>query len=139
MKFIHITDVHLVGDKGALNGLVPFVHLDACLNDVVQWHRDASFCVISGDLAEFAETNAYQALKMRLSSFPLPCFLMIGNHDNRTVFQSVFPKHPKDSNGYIQHRFEKNGCVFLFLDTKKEGCGVHEGQLCADQIGRAHV
>jgi Icc protein len=134
MKFIHITDVHLVGDSGALNGMVPSVRLDACLNDVVQWHRDASFCVISGDLAEFAELKAYQALKMRLRSFPLPCFLMIGNHDNRAVFQSVFPKHPKDSHGYVQHRFEKNGCVFLFLDTKKEGRGIHEGQLCGDRL-----
>ena len=134
MKFIHITDIHLVGDVGALNGMVPSARLDACLNDVVQWHSDASFCVISGDLAEFAELNAYQSLKMMLRSFPLPCFLMIGNHDNRTVFQSAFPKHPRDPNGFVQHRFEKNGCVFLFLDTKKEGLGVHKGQLCADRL-----
>ena len=71
---------------------------------------------------------------MRLRSFPLPCFLMIGNHDNRAVFQKVFPEHPKDSNCYVQHRFEKNNCVFLFLDTKKEGHGVHEGQLCGDRL-----
>ena len=30
MKFIHITDVHLVGDNGGLNGTVPSMRLDAC-------------------------------------------------------------------------------------------------------------
>jgi len=55
MKFIHITDVHLVGDNGGLNGTVPSMRLDACLTDVVQWHSDASFCVISGDLKDEAQ------------------------------------------------------------------------------------
>ena len=77
------------------------------------------FCVISGDLAEFAEVEAYQALKARLAVYPLPCFLLIGNHDDRTVFQSVFPDHPKDMNEFVQHRFEMEQGVFLFLDTTK--------------------
>jgi len=134
MKFIHVTDIHLVGDDGSLEGLVPSERLDACLHDIIHWHKDASFCVISGDLAESADPKAYQILEMKLRSFPLPCFLLIGNHDNRNVFQSVFNRHPKDPNGYVQHRFEKNGRVFLFLDTNKEGCDVHEGQLCADRL-----
>lgn len=127
-----MTDIHLVGDVGSLNGMVPSERLDACLNDILHWHEDASFCVISGDLAEFAEPKAYQILEMRLRSFPLPCFLLIGNHDIRNVFQSVFDRHPKDPNGYVQHIYEKDGRVFLFLDTKKEGRGIHEGQLCGD-------
>lgn len=134
MKFIHITDIHLVGNSGKLKGMAPSERLNACLEDVARWHVDAAFCVISGDLAEFAEKEAYQALEARLAAFPLPCFLLIGNHDDRSVFQSVFTGHPKDPNGFIQHRHETDEGVFLFLDTTKNGRSVHEGQLCSDRL-----
>ena len=133
-KFIHITDIHLVDEGLLLNGGVPTARLDACLDDISRWHPDAAFCVISGDLAEFAEVEAYQALKARLAVYPLPCFLLIGNHDDRAVFQSVFPDHPKDMNEFVQHRFEIEQGVFLFLDTTKEGRDVHEGQLCSYRL-----
>ncbi|WP_209599081.1 phosphodiesterase [Ruegeria sp. HKCCSP351] len=134
MKFIHITDIHLVRDSGRLNGGFPSQRLDACLNDIIRWHSDAAFCVISGDLAEFAEEEAYRALKARMVAFPLRSFLLIGNHDDRAVFQSVFPDHPKDANGFVQHRFETDEGVFLFLDSTKDGRDVHEGQLCPARL-----
>lgn len=134
MKFIHITDTHLVGDGQPLNGGVPSARLDACLDDIARWHGDAAFCVISGDLAEFAEAEAYRVLKARLDRFALPCFLMIGNHDDRDVFLSVFPDHPKDENGFIQHRFETSEGVFLFLDTTRDGRDNHDGQLCPARL-----
>ena len=55
MKFIHITDIHLVSGDGLLNGSVPSERLEKCLDDILKWHSDAEFCVISGDLSEFAE------------------------------------------------------------------------------------
>ena len=103
-KFIHITDIHLVDEGLLLNGGVPTARLDACLDDISRWHPDAAFCVISGDLAEFAEVEAYQALKARLAVYPLPCFLLIGNHDDRAVFQSVFPDHPQAMKELAQDR-----------------------------------
>ena len=63
MKFIHISDIHLVSQNGPLNGSVPSDRLKKCLDDIMQWHSDAKFCVISGDLSEFAEIEAYQSLK----------------------------------------------------------------------------
>lgn len=130
MKFIHISDLHLVAHEGPLNGLVPSELLEACLNDIEKWHADAAFCVISGDLAEFGEKEAYDYLKSRLAQFSLPTFLMIGNHDDRTVFQGVFTDHPQDAHGFVQHRHETDAGVFLFLDTKKEGEGEHSGSYC---------
>ena len=134
MKFIHITDIHLVGKGEMLHGLSPQSRLKACLDDIAKWHKDASFCVISGDLAEFGDAPAYQVLQEQLASFPLPCFLLIGNHDNRDIFQSVFKDCPKDENGFVQHRHEAEGKVFLFLDSTKDGAGAHEGQLCTKRL-----
>ena len=121
MKFIHISDIHLGSRDGLLNGSVPSERLEKCLDDILKWHSDAEFCVISGDLSEFAEKEAYQSLKYRVQEFPIPFFLMIGNHDDRDLFQTVFPDNPCDQNNFVQTSFETNEGVFLFLDTKKKG------------------
>lgn len=129
MKFIHITDLHLVAPFEALWGLKPFDRLDACLTDVATWHGDAEFCVISGDLTERGEPDAYKALRERLESFPLKTFLMVGNHDDRTAFVKAFPDHPRDANGFVQFEHRVDSAVFLFLDTLKVGAKV--GEFCA--------
>ena len=91
MKFIHISDIHLVSEDGPLNGSVPSDRLNKCIEDITKWHGDAKFCVISGDLSEFAEKGAYQSLKKKLLEFQIPCFLMIGNHDDRIYFNRFLP------------------------------------------------
>jgi len=134
MKFIHLTDLHLTSPSLGLNGSNPSDRLDRCLRDIENWHHDAEFCVLSGDLSEFSEPDAYTWLRDRLESFPIPCFLMIGNHDDRTVFQSAFPNHPKDTAGFVQHVHTTGDQVFIFLDTVKDGKDVHEGQMCPDRL-----
>lgn len=135
MKFIHLTDIHLVAPGAPLNGGVPSDRFAACLEDISRWHGDAEFCVISGDLTEFAEPEAYAHLRDTLAGFPLPCFLMIGNHDDRAVFLSEFPDHPRDENGFIQHRHDCDAGVFLFLDTTVDGADQHQGVLCDQRLG----
>ena len=69
MKFIHISDIHLVSKESPLNGSIPSKRLEKCLDDILKWHSDAEFCVISGDLSEFAEKKAYQSLKINCKNF----------------------------------------------------------------------
>ena len=107
MKFIHISDIHLVSRDGLLNGSVPSERLEKCLDDILKWHSDAEFCVISGDLSEFAEKEAYQSLKNRVQEFPIPFFLMIGNHDDRDLFQTVFTDNPCDQNNFVQRHLKQ--------------------------------
>ena len=119
MKFIHISDLHLVAPGEKLWGFDPLERLDACLADILAHHRDAAFCAISGDLAERGEVAAYQVLKDRLSRFPLPTYLALGNHDDRENFFHVFGDSPSDEYGYVQHSAEHNGISVLTLDTLK--------------------
>ena len=43
MKFIHITDIHLVSGDGLLNASVPSERLEKCLDDILKWRLDAEF------------------------------------------------------------------------------------------------
>jgi 3',5'-cyclic AMP phosphodiesterase CpdA len=119
MKFIHITDLHLVEPGQMLWGLDPARRLEACLADIERHHPDAAFCAISGDLAERGDVEAYAYLRDRLATFPFDTHLMLGNHDDRQNFRAMFADHPLDDGGFVQHLREQNGGVFLFLDTLK--------------------
>ena len=59
---------------------------------------------------------------------------MIGNHDDRDLFQSVFTNNPCDENKFVQSSFETDERVFIFLDTKKQGKNVHDGELCENRL-----
>ena len=130
MKFVQVSDIHLGAPKALINGCFPTERLYACFKDITSWHSDAEFCVITGDLTEFAEPASYRHLKEILREFPLPCYLMLGNHDDRKVFQSIFVDYWQDENGFVQYSRRTANGIFLFLDTAKEGANVHEGQMC---------
>lgn len=126
MKLIHITDLHLKPRGEQLWGLNPQERFERCLRDIEAWHSDAEFCVISGDLAEAGEPEVYDWLRGRLQAFPLPCHLMIGNHDNRETFKAHFPGTPVDENGFVQYAFETPAGHFVLLDTFKRGTSAGE-------------
>lgn len=119
MKFIHLSDLHLVSPGEKLWGFDPLQRLDACLADIVAHHRDASFCAISGDLAERGDVAAYQALKERLDRFAIPTYLALGNHDDRQNFFRVFSESPRDEAGFAQSAGDHDGFTVLTLDTLK--------------------
>ncbi len=63
---------------------------------------------------------------------PLPCHLLLGNHDDRAAFRATFPDAPTDRAGFVQQAVETPAGVFLLLDTKEPG--THAGRLCAERL-----
>jgi Icc protein len=121
MKFVVLSDLHLVEPGAKLWGLDPFARLERCLEDIERLHGDASFCVITGDLSDTAAETSYALLKRRLSTFPIRTFLLIGNHDDRNSFTSVFGPEHSDGDGFVQRTHSFGDFQCLFLDTFKGG------------------
>ena len=61
-KLIQITDPHLVRPGKLLWGLNPTERLEKCLRDIKEFHADANFCVISGDLTDDGDLVAFSIL-----------------------------------------------------------------------------
>lgn len=123
MKFIHISDLHLTTPGEILWGLDTCQRAERCLDDAAQWHGDSQFCVISGDLTQDGEGQAYDWLARKLSAFPLQAFVMAGNHDDRETLCAAFPDAPRDENGFLQQSFETEAGRFLLLDTLRDAPG----------------
>lgn len=132
-KIIQITDIHLVRPGKLLWGLNPTERLEKCLHDIKEFHADANFCVISGDLTDNGDLAAFKHLRSLLEMFEIDTNLMIGNHDKREVFFEAFPNHQKDDTGFIQYEIDNAIGKFLFLDTKKDK-PVSHGTLCDKRL-----
>ena len=123
MKFIHVTDSHLVPRGQRLHGLDPVANLEDCVASIAREHGDAAFCVITGDLADAGEPGAYAALREILPALPMPVHLIPGNHDAREALVTAFPTLPRDEHGFVQGVFRHEGATFLLLDTLEPAAG----------------
>jgi 3',5'-cyclic-AMP phosphodiesterase len=121
MKIIQITDLHLVKPGELLFESDPLRRLDACIADVLANHGDADLCVVTGDLADRGEPEAYAALRDRLGGLPMPVRLLLGNHDDRAAFRAVFPDAETDPHGFVQSVLDTPLGRLIFLDTNQPG------------------
>jgi 3',5'-cyclic AMP phosphodiesterase CpdA len=137
LKFIHLTDPHLVGRNEALYGTDPAWRLRACVADILATQGDAAFCLITGDLTHRGGSDAFALLRETLQPLPMPVHLAVGNHDDRDDLHAAFPDSFRDADGFVQGRVDTPEGVFLILDTMEPGCS--HGVFCdrrADWLAR---
>src|SRR6186713_1052323 len=102
MKFIHLTDPHLVPPGDRLYGLDPETRLRAAIADIAKTQRDAAFVLVTGDLTHSGKPAAYDLLRRVLDDLTFPYHLLLGNHDDRQAFRDTFPEVPTDDDGFVQ-------------------------------------
>jgi len=132
MKFIQISDIHLVAPGERLYGLDPRERFERCIADINDQHADAELVVITGDLTQQGDERAYRLLGELLGQLKMPVHLLIGNHDHRQRFQKAFPAAAKDPNGFVQFSLETPAGRFIGLDTNEPG--THKGRLCRQRL-----
>ena len=132
MKFIHLTDTHLVEPHHKLYGLDPQARLAAAVADIKRNHADAVQVVVTGDLTHWGEPKAYDAFRDIMDGLGLPYVTLVGNHDRRAACLAALPAAPRDSNNFVQGFTDHPDARFLFLDTLNEAS--HAGQMCERRL-----
>jgi Icc protein len=131
MKIIHISDLHLTIPGERMAGLNPHKRFESALADVNENHADAQRIIITGDLTHWGEMPAYESLREIIAKQTISIRLMIGNHDDRSVFLEAFPDHPRDDQGYINYAESLDGTRLIYLDTTAPK--THAGHFGADR------
>lgn len=121
MKFIHLTDTHLIEGGGDLYGSNPNQRLRQAVAHFMVHQPDAEALVITGDLTHYGEADAYKQLREILSVVNKPVYLIPGNHDRRDVIKDYFPSIECDENGFIQYTKDFGDYLAIFLDTNEPG------------------
>ncbi|MBN7784869.1 metallophosphoesterase [Ponticoccus gilvus] len=128
MKFIHMSDIHLGVPGRLIEGIDPHARLARAFGHIAEHHRDAQRLVITGDLTDRADPEAYVALRQALRVLPMPVRLMIGNHDARPGFLAAFPSHPVDAHGFVNQAEDLPEGRFVYCDTTR--AQTHRGHFC---------
>ncbi|WP_036837622.1 phosphodiesterase [Pleomorphomonas oryzae] len=131
MKLIQLTDPHLCGRGELVCGRDPAKSLTAAVADINRHHADADLVIITGDLSDDGSPQSYRLLAEIIVPLVPPARLLLGNHDDRSAFRSVFQDAPADDD-FIQSVMNIGDHRLVFLDTLDEGAVA--GRLCERRL-----
>jgi Icc protein len=117
LKFIVISDLHLVSEGSTSKTLDTAMRLSIGIKTINSRHSDADFCILAGDLADLGKRDVYLRLKEILGELLIPYHITIGNHDNRKEFIKVFGTNLISETGYIDKVIDKKGYRVILLDS----------------------
>lgn len=115
-KIIVFTDLHITVDDMII-GLDPHARFEQGFLHALDRHPDADRIVCTGDLTNRGDVGSYERLRDLIDQAPMPVDLLVGNHDERVAFKSVFPNQPVDENGFLQSTVDIDGWRLIYLDT----------------------
>ena len=139
MKFLQLTDTHLLNSKEVLNKKFAYQKLDELVKkiDILKDNEDFSkldFIVVTGDLVYEGAADDYKLLfELFDNEFNnIPLFVTIGNHDERELFYKTVKINPSNEELYLDYDVELENYHLIFIDTSETGS--HEGNLQESQI-----
>ena len=95
MRIIQITDIHINKIGEETYGIDIRKNFQEVLKVILKHEPD--LLVISGDLCLFTpDISIYEWIHEQLKDYPIPLELMVGNHDDLEMIQTVFPSIKKD-------------------------------------------
>lgn len=136
-KILVISDPHITLADETIIGLDTLARLKAVLTAACTDHPDAQALILLGDLAHHGQTAAYARLRDALADVPFPLVPLLGNHDRRDAFLSVFPDAPQTAEGFIQTSLKIGAHRIITLDTldgPPYPHGQHSGWLCQARL-----
>lgn len=132
MKIIQFSDLHITPPGALLFGSDPLERLRRCVRHINHHHADADLCVLTGDLTHAGHPLAYERLHEGLQELIPPVRLLMGNHDSRPAFKTVFAQAATDLPGFVQHAESLGSWRLIYLDTLQDG--YTNGYLCQDRL-----
>ena len=136
-KIIVFTDTHM--QSGVAEGKFdPDVQLQKGIAHVNAFNSDADLAIFCGDLTDKGDVASYEMLRNRLQDLNIPYHLLLGNHDNRENFSSVFAAHVLDENSFVQQVIDTPHAKLILLDTLNgppyNYPYSHQGMLCGKRL-----
>jgi 3',5'-cyclic-AMP phosphodiesterase len=127
----HLSDPHLT--TGALSA-EPVSGLYRALGRVLALDPQPDCTVITGDLTDHGRADEYETLREVIDRFPLPLYLVVGNHDDPEAFLDAFAGSLYLGGAAQSHySIGHPGATIVVLDSRQEGSAA--GFLGPDQLG----
>lgn len=139
--FVQITDLHL-RPPGILT--LGRIDTDRFLVDAIdainQRHSEIDAVIVTGDVTDLGEEDAYNRAAMLLARFSAPVIAIPGNHDSTATLRAAFAAFPGFADepvpGKACHAHTVAGVTLIALDTSVDQIAenVHHGELGEAQL-----
>ncbi|HEY4225408.1 MAG TPA: phosphodiesterase [Pseudolysinimonas sp.] len=133
----HLSDTHYLGGKRPLYGVLDTDRtLARALEQLERSGTNPSAIVITGDLADLGEPDAYERLKAEIEPVAKrmgsQIIWVMGNHDERGPYSSILFCGKADDAAPQDRVYDIDGLRIVALDSSVPG--YHHGQLTDDQL-----
>jgi len=135
MLIAQISDVHVREQgSGKIAGVDNNDGLITAIREINNLSPPADVVIITGDLAHRGRAVEYQTLSHLLEQLRAPCYLLLGNHDERDAFRQVFGHlaYLPKGDGFCQYTVEDYPLRVVALDTNVSGH--HHGELPSQSL-----
>jgi 3',5'-cyclic-AMP phosphodiesterase len=135
MLICQISDLHIKArDALAYRVVDTAAYLRRCVTAVLGLPQRADVVVITGDLTDSGQPEAYAHLRELLAPLAMPVYLLPGNHDERSALRAAFPDHAylRQTRDVIQYAVDAGPLRLLALDTVIPGAS--GGALDAERL-----
>ncbi|MEM8665170.1 MAG: phosphodiesterase [Pseudomonadota bacterium] len=139
--FVQLSDFHLRPP-----GTLTLDRIDAdgyaarAIDAVIAKHPEIDAVIVTGDIADLGEEEAYARAAMLLSRFSVPVLVTAGNHDRTAQLREAFIAWPGVDPAPVPaklcHASSHGGVTVVMLDTSVDGLDrrEHHGELGPDQL-----
>jgi Icc protein len=118
LKFLVMSDLHLVSPGQLSHSIDTTARLDLAVAHINEFHNDAAFCILAGDLTDIGDAASYARLADHTASLPMPLHMTLGNHDDRGAFAAQFGQDKLSETGYADRIIDdESGYRIIMLDT----------------------
>lgn len=140
-RFAQITDLHLRPPGVLTQGTIDADRfVAAAVSAIISRHDDLDAVIVTGDLSDLGEDDAYARGAMLLSRFSVPVLVMPGNHDRTGALREAFSAFPGVGDepvaGKVCYARSIGGVTVVVLDTSLDDIANmrHEGEVGAAQL-----
>lgn len=113
IRFIHITDSHLLGGNTKLHNIpIREVH-HKIVSEIKGIETEIDFVLHTGDISETGSVESYSTAVELFSTFSKPVYWIAGNHDNLEAINSF----KNETNINSSKSFSINGTTFILLNS----------------------
>ena len=130
-KLLWLSDLHFVAE-GLVQDHDPRQRLASAVEHINAHHRDAEFCVVSGDLVDRGTVEDYCGVAAGLNRLAMPWLPMVGNHDDRALVRQHCPVPTGGMAQFIQYAVPADAARAVCLDTLTPGND--HGTFCAARL-----
>lgn len=133
MKFIHITDSHLVNaNQKMFNIPIREVHLHI-IAEIYKLKDEIEFLLHTGDISNDGSKESYENAKDLFSNFEIPVYWLPGNHDDLNEVNNFC----NDKNIKCEKSFISNDITYILLNSVSlapDGRNRNRGFLSTEQL-----